>query len=212
VNVTGISGVTAIAAGNDHVIVLRNDGTVWGWGANASGQLGTGRFAAARTPVQSGAFDVVRIRAGGDLSLAITRRQVGLAWGENSDGQLGLGAATVNDLPDPTGVLTAVVDGSAADRVLLFVGANGVLRAAGSNEAGSLGDGTTTARAAFAPVLGVANAIAASVGGRSFGLALRSDGRLFSWGDNSADQLGNSTLPAGGTSTPTEVPGFSAGP
>ena len=58
----------------------------------------------------------------------------------------------------------------------------------------------------------VANAIAASVGGRSFGLALRSDGRLLSWGDNAGDQLGNTTLPTTGTSTPTEVPGFSAGP
>jgi alpha-tubulin suppressor-like RCC1 family protein len=212
VEVAGLSGVTAIAAGNDHVLALRNDGTVWGWGANASGQLGTGNFAAARTPVQSGASDVVRIRAGGDLSLAVTRRQVALAWGENGDGQLGLGGATANDVPDPTGVLTAVVDGASADRLLLFVGADGVLRAAGSNETGSLGDGTTTARAAFAPVGVVANAIAASVGGRSFGLALRSDGKLFSWGDNSGDQLGNSTLPATGTSTPTEVPGFSAGP
>ncbi len=212
VEVSGISGVTAAAAGNDHVIVLRNDGTVWGWGGNAAGQLGTGGFAAARTPVQSGASDVVRIRAGGDVSLAVTRRQVGLAWGENSDGQLGLGAATTSDVPDPTGVLTAVVDGASADRLLLFVGADGVLRAAGSNETGSLGDGTTTARATFAPVLAVANAIAASVGGRSFGLALRSDGKLFSWGDNTADQLGNSTLATGGTSTPTEVPGFSAGP
>jgi alpha-tubulin suppressor-like RCC1 family protein len=212
VAVAGISGVTAAAAGNDHVIVLRNDGTVWGWGANASGQLGTGGFAAARAPVQSGAQDVVRIRAGGDVSLAVTRRQVGLAWGENSDGQLGRGAATTNDVPDPTGVLAAVVDGAAADRLLLFVGADGLLRASGSNEAGSLGDGTTTARAAFAPVNVVTNALAASVGGRSFGIALRGDGRLFSWGDNAGDQLGNSTLPVAGTSTPTEVPGFSAGP
>ncbi len=212
VSVSDISGATAVAAGNDHVIVLRSDGTVWGWGGNAAGQLGNGGFAATRFPVQSAASDVVRIRAGGDVSLAITRRRVGLAWGENSDGQLGLGAATTNDVPVPTGVISAVLDGSSADRILLFVGADGVLQASGSNETGSLGNGTTTARAAFAPVNAVANALAASVGGRSFGLALRSDGRLLSWGDNAGDQLGNTTLPTTGTSTPTEVPGFSAGP
>ncbi len=212
VDVSGISGVTAIAAGNEHVIVLRSDGTVWGWGGNAAGQLGNGGFAATRFPVQGAASDVVRVRAGGDVSLAITSRRTGLAWGENSDGQLGLGAATTNDVPVPTGVISGVVDGSSADRILLFVGADGVLQASGSNEAGSLGNGTTTARTAFAPVNGVANAIAASVGGRSFGLALRSDGRLLSWGDNTGDQLGNTTLPTTGTSTPTEVPGFSAGP
>jgi len=212
VNATGISGVTAIAAGNDHVIVLRNDGTVWGWGANAAGQLGTGGFAATRSPVQSGAIDVARIRAGGDVSLAVTRRRIGLAWGENSDGQLGLGGATANDVPHPTGVITGVVDGAAADRLLVFVGADGVLRASGSNETGSLGDGGTTARTSFAPVIVIANAIATSVGGRSFGLALRGDGKLLSWGDNSARQLGNNAIATTGTSTPAEVPGFSAGP
>ncbi len=212
VEVTGLTGVTAVAAGNDHVIVLRNDGTVWGWGGNAAGQLGTGGFAATRSPVQTGAADVVRIRAGGDVSLAITRRRVGLAWGENSDGQLGLGAATANDVPHPSGVLAAVVDGSAADRLLLFVGADGVLRASGSNETGSLGDGGTTARTSFAPVTVIANAIAAAVGGRSYGIALRSDGRLLSWGDNSADQLGNPALPTTGAGVPAEVPNFSAGP
>ncbi len=115
-------------------------------------------------------------------------------------------------MPTPTARDRPVVDGSAADNLLLFVGADGVLRAAGSNETGSLGDGTTTARSSFAPVNGVANAVAATVGGRSFGIALRSDGRLLSWGDNSADQLGNTSLAVAGTSTPTEVPGFSAGP
>ncbi len=212
VEVGGITGVTTVAAGNDHVIVLRNDGTVWGWGGNAAGQLGTGGFGAARVPVQSGAADVVRIRAGGDVSLAITRRRTGLAWGENSDGQLGLGGSTANDVPHPSGVLADVVDGSSADRLLLFVGADGVLRASGSNETGSLGDGGTTARTAFAPVTVVANAIAAAVGGRSYGIALRSDGRLLSWGDNSADQLGNPALPTTGAGVPAEVPNFSAGP
>ncbi|MCU0757783.1 MAG: hypothetical protein MUF07_01105 [Steroidobacteraceae bacterium] len=212
VEVTGLAGVTAVAAGNAHVLALRNDGSVWAWGANASGQLGIGGFALRRAPVATAARDVVRIRAGGDLSLAVTRRRTGLAWGENSSGQLGLASLTANDVPSPVGVLSDVVDGSAADTLSLFVGADGVLRAAGSNETGSLGDGTTTARGSYAPVNAVASAIAAAVGGRSFGIAVRSDGRLLSWGDNTGDQLGNPSLAATGTGTPTEVPSFSAGP
>jgi alpha-tubulin suppressor-like RCC1 family protein len=212
VEVTGLGGVTAVAAGNAHVLALRNDGSVWAWGANASGQLGIGGFALRRAPVATAARDAVRIRAGGDVSLAITRRRTGLAWGENGNGQLGLASLTTNDVPSPVGVLSGVVDGSAADTLSLFVGADGVLRAAGSNEAGSLGDGTTTARGSYAAVNAVAAAIGAAVGGRSFGVAVRSDGRLLSWGDNTGDQLGNPSLAATGTSTPTEVPSFSAGP
>ena len=83
-----------VAAGNAHVLALLGSGSVWAWGANAAGQLGNGRFALSRVPVQSAASDVVRIRAGGDSSLAITARRTGLAWGENSLGQLGLAGAT----------------------------------------------------------------------------------------------------------------------
>src|SRR5206468_11465878 len=38
--VSGLSGVTAIAAGWYHSLVLRNDGTVWAWGNNSNGELG----------------------------------------------------------------------------------------------------------------------------------------------------------------------------
>src|SRR5262249_20778166 len=31
---------TAVAAGNNHSLALRNDGTVWAWGNNNNGQLG----------------------------------------------------------------------------------------------------------------------------------------------------------------------------
>lgn len=36
------SGVTSIDAGNGHTVVLKNDGTVWTFGKNSSGQLGNG--------------------------------------------------------------------------------------------------------------------------------------------------------------------------
>jgi hypothetical protein len=152
VEVTGLAGVTAVAAGNSHVLALLGSGTVWAWGSNFAGQLGNGRFALSRVPVQTGATDVVRIRAGGDNSLAITARRTGLAWGENTLGQLGLAGATTNDVPFPVGVLAAVVDGSAADTLTLFVGADGLLRASGNNEAGSLGDGSSTARTSYGTV------------------------------------------------------------
>jgi len=212
VEVTGITGVTEVAAGNAHVLALRNDGSVWAWGSNLSGQLGNGGFVLSRTPVATLATGIARIRAGGDSSLAITARRTGLAWGENSGGQLGLGSQTSNDLPWPAGVLANVVDGAAADTLSTFVGSDGLLRSTGNNETGSLGDGTTTARTTYGTVNVVASALAVSVGGRSFAVALRADGKLLSWGDNTAKQLGNTTLTSTGTSTPTEVPGFSAGP
>ncbi|HPX11309.1 MAG TPA: hypothetical protein PKW20_03435, partial [Syntrophales bacterium] len=40
-----------IAGGSDHSIALRNDGTVFAWGRNTSGQLGDGTTTNRNTPV-----------------------------------------------------------------------------------------------------------------------------------------------------------------
>jgi alpha-tubulin suppressor-like RCC1 family protein len=40
VQVTGLTGVAAIAAGSDHTVALKSDGTIRSWGYNFYGQLG----------------------------------------------------------------------------------------------------------------------------------------------------------------------------
>src|SRR5438445_8703904 len=50
--VSGLSGVTAIAGGELHGLALKSDGTVWAWGYNACGQLGNGKKTDSHTPVQ----------------------------------------------------------------------------------------------------------------------------------------------------------------
>jgi alpha-tubulin suppressor-like RCC1 family protein len=40
--VPGLSGLSGIAAGKNHTIALKSDGTVWAWGYNRNGQLGNG--------------------------------------------------------------------------------------------------------------------------------------------------------------------------
>ena len=39
VMVEGLSGIKKIAAGYDHVLALKEDGTVWAWGSGTFGQL-----------------------------------------------------------------------------------------------------------------------------------------------------------------------------
>lgn len=212
VAVPGVSTARAVAAGNEHALALLEDGTVLAWGGNASGQLGLGDFVVRRSPVATALRGIAEIRAGGDLSVALTMRRIALAWGENGDGQLGRGAGFTADLSVPTGVAAEVVDAAPADRLLLLIGSDGIVRGAGANEAGSLGDGTTTARNTFIAASGLVDILGAASGGRSFSLALRADGAVFAWGDNAARQLGNSTLSSTGTLAPTQVPNFDAIP
>ncbi len=49
--VSGLTGVHAIAAGDYHSMVLRADGTAWAWGYNNYGQLGDGRVMFAVQPM-----------------------------------------------------------------------------------------------------------------------------------------------------------------
>jgi len=210
VAVTGLDGVVGVAAGKDHTLALRSDGTVRAWGANASGQLGDGSFKPSRVPVITALSGIARIRAGGDQSFAISTRRSLYAWGENGDGQLGLGSAL--DAGVPAGVLREVVDAATADRTSIALGSDGLARSTGANEAGSLGDGGSTARNIFGSVAVLSTGIAVDTGGRSFSAAIAADGTTYTWGDNTSKQLGNTTLSAVGTATPTAVPSFDAIP
>ncbi|NDE00276.1 MAG: hypothetical protein EBZ91_00655 [Gammaproteobacteria bacterium] len=210
VAVVGLDGVVGVAAGKDHTLALRSDGTVRAWGANASGQLGDGTFKPSRVPVIAALSGIARIRAGGDQSFAISTRRALYAWGENGDGQLGLGSAL--DAGVPAGVLRDVVDAATADRTSIALGGDGLARSAGANESGSLGDGGSTARNTFGAVAVLSTGISIDTGGRSFSAAIAADGATYTWGDNTSKQLGNTTLSAVGTSTPTAVPSFDAIP
>ena len=42
---------TKIAAGVNHTVSLKDDGTVWAWGENGYGQLGTGNNTSTTVPI-----------------------------------------------------------------------------------------------------------------------------------------------------------------
>jgi alpha-tubulin suppressor-like RCC1 family protein len=53
VQVSSLSGITAIATGNSFSLYHKNDGTVWASGGNGFGNLGNGTFANSNVPVQT---------------------------------------------------------------------------------------------------------------------------------------------------------------
>ncbi|MFM8584946.1 MAG: hypothetical protein ACKOBU_00715, partial [Gammaproteobacteria bacterium] len=160
----------------------------------------------------TGLTQIQRIRAGGDVSFAISQRRGLYVWGKNTDGQLGFGTGAPVDFGVPSAIRRSVVDAAAGDRGTVVLGSEGLLVAAGANDAGSLGDGGTTARNTFGAVSVVSGAISVEIGGLSFAAAVGAEGTTWTWGDNSSKQLGNSTLAPTGVSTPTVVPSFDAIP
>jgi alpha-tubulin suppressor-like RCC1 family protein len=97
-----IDNVTTIAAGPTHLMLLRDDGTVWACGTNNFGQLGDATQIDTDRPVRvAGSLSkVTQIAAGSAHSLAATDAGI-WTWGDNSAGQLGTGNTTPRLQPGP---------------------------------------------------------------------------------------------------------------
>jgi len=92
--ITTLSGVSAIAAGNYFSLALKADGTVWSWGKNDLGQLGDGSTANRPLPMQVAVPASTDISAGQDFALALNASGSLSAWGNNNYGQLGIGTTS----------------------------------------------------------------------------------------------------------------------
>ena len=72
-----LSGVTAISAGVDHSLALKDDGTVVAWGDNAFDQTNVPADLSGVTAISAGAFHSLALKDDGTV----------VAWGNNSYGQ-----------------------------------------------------------------------------------------------------------------------------
>jgi alpha-tubulin suppressor-like RCC1 family protein len=172
--------IDVVAPGANHTLALafNNISSVYAWGSNVSGQIGTGTI---DKPLTTGGSDsystapvrvtfpdkVTAISAGAIHSLAILRGGTAdvpagtvYAWGDNSYGQLGDGTGTSRAQRRPVAV-DIVVD------PVTFV-------------------------AQITPLAGVTQIAS----GGAFSLALKG-GEVWAWGDNRVGQLGNNLAPAG---------------
>lgn len=195
VQVTSLTGITAIAAGRTHSLFLKNDGTVWACGFNNSGQLGDGTTTIQRnTPVQvSGLTGITAIAAGRDHSLFLKNDGTVWACGGNWSGQLGNGTTNYDTITPVqiislTGI-TAIAGGLAYS---LFLKNDGTVWACGQNGVGQLGDGTTTERHTPIQVSSLTG-ITSITAGAYHSLFLKNDSTVWACGENSYGQLGDGT-------------------
>lgn len=191
---------TKIAAGANHTVALRSDGTVVAWGDNGPGQ----------TTVPSGLSGVAAIAAGGAHTVALKSDSTVVAWGYNGDDQTmvpsGLsgvmaiaagGAHTVALKSDGTVVawgrntegqttvpsgLSGVMAIATGDYHTVALKSDGTVVVWGSN-----GYGQRTVPTGL-------SGVAAIAAGGAHTVALKSDGTVVAWGRN---DNGQRTVPAG---------------
>jgi len=177
-----------LAAGASHGVLLKADGSVWTWGANGDGQLGTAgdhAWAPARVP----GLDGIRgIAAGDRFTAAVKNDGTVWAWGENGSSR-----------PAPVAGLAGVVAVAAGGRHALALRSDGTVWTWGGDPA--LGQATLPA-----PVAGLTG-VAAIAAADKHSVALESDGTVWVWGDHGAGDLGNGTY--GLSSVPLQLRGLS---
>ena len=202
-------GIKDISAGDSHSLALKNDGTILAWGSNNSGILGIGTNQNTSTPTRVIAEDgvgyfsnVKAISAGNNYSIALKEDGSVWAWGINYYGQLGDETTTLRINPVRVKISgTEFLDNidliSAGNNFSIALKNDGTVWAWGNNSYGQLGDNTTTSRNTAVQVKINANTyledIKAISAGENFVTALKEDGSVWAWGNNSYGQLGDNT-------------------
>jgi alpha-tubulin suppressor-like RCC1 family protein len=199
-----------VDGGRNHTAAIKTDGTLWTWGQNSYGTLGINNTTNRSTPVTTflGGTNWKSVACGYYHTTAIKTDGTLWTWGQNSYGTLGINASGNRTTP-----VTTFAGGTnwkfvACGRFFTAaIKTDGTLWTWGRNNSGRLGDNTIIARSTpVTTFLGGTNWKQVD-GGSEHTAAIKTDGTLWTWGNNSFGQLGiNDT-----TSRSTPVTTFAGG-
>ncbi|MDD5672805.1 MAG: InlB B-repeat-containing protein [Chitinivibrionales bacterium] len=183
-SISNLVPVSAVSAGANHTMILKQDGTLW---ATKSGQFvdGVNNVQDTIVKVMNG---VLAVSAGSGYTMIIKQDNTLWATGQNSYGQLGIGDTISKKLP--VQVMGSVWTVSAGQGHTMILKQDSTLWAVGYNCFGQLGDGKDINR--ILPVLVMTGVKAVSAGGNHT-LVLKQDGTLWAMGENYYGQLGDGT-------------------
>lgn len=208
-----------VSIGSAHVLAIKNDGTLWGWGWNNGSTLldatnpSTGSYTV-RVPVQlCEGHDWAQVVAIDNSSYAIKTDGTLWCWGNNEGNILGLNLPEDEDgeIPAEVSVPTqinsitgTVITISGCEKIrVVGTGSNGVITnvyAWGANAGGALGNGQgVSVTDANIPISTVPVPVSLPTGtqfnqlssGQLYSVIRTTSGQLWGWGNNLAGQLGN---------------------
>jgi alpha-tubulin suppressor-like RCC1 family protein len=182
-----------------HTGAIKTDGTLWMWGLSNAGQLGTGNTTSHSSPVQtfSGGTNWKSISTGACHTAAIKTDGTLWTWGINTSGVLGDNTIIGRAFPVQTISLGNNWNHvSAGERSTAAIKTDGTLWLWGQGSFGRLGNNSTINRSSpVQTVSGGTNWF--KVSNSYYGVAaIKTDGSLWMWGDNSYGRLGTNVINA----------------
>jgi len=194
-------------------LAIQEDGSLWAWGDNTSGELGQGTSgfgSYSLIPLKvTDHNDWVFVSAGVTHNMAIRENGTLWGWGSHYRGQLGngtnIGGSTV---PTQIGTGHTWAFASTGETYTMAIRQDGTLWAWGDNFFAQLGNGEGAENyqtfEKHSPVqIGAPHTWQSVSAAGLFTVAIRSDGSLWSWGGNEFGQLGLVT--PGTRKIPTQV-------
>lgn len=183
----------SVSAGAGYSLAIKQDGSLWVWGANTDGQAGLGDSIAMVTEPTL-LSDAAWKQAAAYSTFAAAIREDGTlwTWGFNYWGQLGDGTNVNHSTPEQVGSDTdwASVDVGRSHTVALKE--DGSLWSWGRNQYGQLGEGPTSVLPLVPTRVGTGTWEAVSAG-HYHTLAIAANGTLWGWGYNVPGCVGDGT-------------------
>jgi len=222
VQVKGLAGMIAVAAGGDTSYALKSDGTVWAWGYDGQGELGNGTSDENPhgTPTKvTNLGTAVAVAAGVEHGLAVLANGTISAWGDNQTSELGAPTTTkcgfyhspCSPVPVHVNGMSGVTAVSGGYGYTLALKSDGTAWGWGTDGYGELGNGSAQVFGSVKnPVKARVQGVVAIAAGASFSLWLRSDGAVWGTGYNGDGQLGDGTFTDSVNPVQAKVSGVSA--
>ena len=215
-----------VSAGGSYTVGITEDGSLWSWGDNGSGQLGLGNLGtdasgAAITQISlpqkigNKTWSAVAVSLSGfSFTVGIDIDGTLWSWGYNGNGELGDGTTTNRNTP--VRVQKETEAGAFEDNTTKWetvsvgndhtvgIAEDGTLWSWGLNSSGQLGDGTNGDKSTPVQVQKTETTWKTVVAGDAYTVAIDIDGTLWSWGSNDSGRLGDGTTIA--RNTPVKPP------
>lgn len=182
-----------------HVASIKTDATLWVWGNNGSGQLGDNTISNKSSPIQTMTFanNWQQASAGYNNTCAIKTDGTLWCWGSNSFGEIGDNTTVGKSSPVQT-----VSAGnnwkqvSSGNNLTAAVKTDGTLWTWGYSGSGALGNnvGFDRKSSPIQTIAGGTNWTSVTCSFASTIAAIKADGTLWMWGDNSSGGLGDNTI------------------
>ena len=188
-----------VCSGTTNSFAIKEDGSLWGWGANSSGELGTGSSTLfSLNPVQVGTSSWKMVKAGLRHTLAIKADGTLWAWGNNEYATIGDGTFVNKSVPTLINSSTNWKTIDCNNSRNIAIKEDGTLWVWGANAPvlGVVGMGSSTPYITVPTQVGSDTNWKEAVCGLGHFLALKTDNTLWSWSGGTNGQLGT-----GSTST-----------